>query len=53
LFRRAAPVVERHDALGGTPQVGDDGGQADTPSGPSDHGAALLFARPEARLCSI
>src|SRR3546814_20153827 len=24
LFRRAAPVVERHDALGGTPQVGDD-----------------------------
>jgi glutathione S-transferase len=29
------------------------GGQADTPSGPSDHGAALLFARPEARLCSI
>jgi hypothetical protein len=24
LFRRAALVVERHDALGGTPQVGDD-----------------------------
>ena len=23
------------------------GGQADTPSGPSDHGAALLFVRPE------
>ena len=29
------------------------GGQADTPSGPSDHGAALLLAQPEARLCSI
>ena len=29
------------------------GGQADTPSGPSDHGAAVLFARPEARLRSI
>src|SRR5215475_378430 len=29
------------------------GGQADTPSGPSDHGAALRFAWPEARLCSM
>src|SRR3546814_12010209 len=52
LFRRAAPVVERHAALGGTPQVGDDEADAGIEFArmPIDLGNHAAFAVPRSGL---
>src|SRR3546814_11514838 len=52
LFRRAAPVVARHDALGGTPPAGDNDAAAglELARMPFDFGNPMAFVVPRSGL---